>query len=235
MSYLNTKPLVYGLENGLMSDAISLVFDYPARVAQMLVTNEADVGLIPVAAIPMLKEAHIISDFCIGANAEVASVCLFSDVPLHEISSVLLDYQSKTSVALLKILLEKHWKISPQLIASETGYEDQIKNNIAGLVIGDRALRQRKKSTYIFDLAAAWREMTGLPFVFAAWVANKELPASFIQSFNKATSLGLEHIDEIVAKNKFEDYDMYQYYTSNIDYKLDDNKRQALALFLKLI
>ena len=83
MSYLNTKPLVYGLEKGLMKDAIELVYDYPSRVAAMLMNDEIDVGLVPVAIIPKLKQAHIITDYCIGSEGEVASVCIFSELPLE--------------------------------------------------------------------------------------------------------------------------------------------------------
>jgi chorismate dehydratase len=138
-------------------------------------------------------------------------------------------------VALLKILLKQYWKISPQLINAAAGYEEKIKGTVAGLVIGDRAFVQRKKSEYIYDLAAAWKEMTGLPFLFAAWVSNKELPADFTNAFNKATSKGLSHIDEIVSGINYKDYDLHKYYTENINYQLDSKKREALGLFLKLL
>ena len=88
-----------------MADEIDLVIDYPANVAKLLVENKIDIGLIPVAAIPLLREHYIISDYCIGCDGEVASVCLFSQVPINEIETILLDYQSKTSVALLQLLL----------------------------------------------------------------------------------------------------------------------------------
>jgi chorismate dehydratase len=235
VSYLNTKPLVLGFEKGQMKDEIELLFDYPANVARMLLTDEVDIGLVPVAIIPRLKEHFIISDYCIGASQPVASVCLFSDVPLAGIEQILVDYQSRTSAALLKILLKHFWKISPALIDTSNGYQQNIKDHTAGLIIGDRALQQRKRSIYIYDLAEAWQQMTGLPFVFAAWVANKKLPASFITSFNKATSMGLSHIDDIVASIDYPAYDLHHYYTANIDYRLDDKKKEALALFLEYV
>ena len=232
MSYLNTKPLVYGFEKGMMKDEADLIVEYPAKIAAMLQQDEIDVGLIPVAAIPSLKEHYIISDYCIGASNPVASVCLFSDVPINEITHVLMDYQSRTSVALLTILLKHYWKIAPILTDTKEGYQHLIKGNTAGLVIGDRALQQRKHSPYIYDLAEAWRSMTGLPFLFAAWVANKKLPDAFISDFNKATSEGLQHIDEIVAANPLAEYDLHTYYTKNIDYTLDQEKREAMVEFL---
>src|SRR6478672_8070683 len=219
----------------MMNDKVELLFDYPAKVASMLLNDEIDVGLIPVAVLPKLKEHYLISDHCIGASRAVASVCLFSDVPLHEIETILVDYQSRTSAALLKILLRDHWKISPQLIDTRNGYQQDIKGSTAGLVIGDRALKQRHQLTYIFDLAEAWIEMTGLPFVFAAWIANKKLPESFIEAFNLATGAGLAHIDEIVAGIDFPDYDLKKYYEENIDYKLDDQKMNAIKKFVGLV
>lgn len=98
VSYLNTKPLIYGFEKGMMKDEVELVIDYPGKIAQALLDDTIDVGLVPVAIIPRMKECHIVSDYCIGANGPVASVCLFSEVPLEKITTVLLDYQSRTSV-----------------------------------------------------------------------------------------------------------------------------------------
>ena len=139
VSYLNAKPLVYGFEKGMMRDEIILSFEYPSKIASQLINDEIDIGLVPVAAIQELKDFHLVSDFCIGADNEVASVCLFSDVPLNEIENVLLDYQSRTSVLLLQILLKEHWRLSPKLTVAESGYESLIEGNTAGLVIGDRA------------------------------------------------------------------------------------------------
>lgn len=218
-----------------MKDEVELIFDYPAKVAAMLLNDEIDVGLIPVAVLPRLKEHYIISDYCIGASEPVASVCLFSDVPLEEIKEILVDYQSRTSAALLKVLLKKHWNIDPVLTDTSNGYQQNIKGTTAGLVIGDRALTQRRHSKYIYDLAEAWQQMTGLPFVFAAWVANKKLPPDFITSFNQATGMGLQHIDEIVDAVNFNDYDMKEYYTKNIDYHINDEKINAVQLFISLI
>jgi len=233
VSYLNTKPLIYGFEKGTMHAEMELLFDFPSNIARKLLNDEIDIGLVPVAALPAMKEHYIVADYGIACDGAVASVCLFSDVTPAEIKTVLLDYQSRTSVALLKILLQEHWKITPELVAAEKGFEQNIKGNTAGLVIGDRAFKQIPVSKYHFDLGLAWKEMTGLPFVFAAWVANKKLPIDFIASFNQATAEGIKHIDEIVAQNKFDAYDLHQYYTKNIIYRLDDTKLKGLQLFLQ--
>lgn len=233
VSYLNTKPLIYGFEQGEMMDEIELLIDYPSNIASLLINNHIDIGLVPVAIIPDLKEHYIISDYCIACDGEVASVCLFSDVPLAEIETIILDYQSRTSVALLKILLEEHWKISPQLIASTNDFEKDIKGTTAGLVIGDRALKQRQQSAYIYDLGQAWKELTGLPFVFAAWVSNKALPDDFIKAFNEANAYGFIHMNEVLAKNRIDFFDLKRYYNHFLKFKLNDRMKEAKALFLR--
>lgn len=235
VNYLNTKPLIYGFENGMLQEAIELVTDYPANIAAMLIAGNVDVALVPVATIPLLNEYHIISDYCIGTVGEVASVCLFSNVPINEIETILLDYQSRSSVGLLKILLKKYWKINPNLKVAEAGYEKDIANKTAGLVIGDRAFLQRKKSKYVYDLGQAWKDFTGLPFLFAAWVANKKLPDDFIAKFNEANAAGFNHLPEIISNNFCAEYSLEKYYKENISYTLDKEKLAALDLYLKYL
>lgn len=232
VSYLNTKPLIFGFEQGLMKDEIELVFDYPAKIADSLINDQIDIGLVPIAIIPKLKEYHITGNYGIACDGEVASVCLFSDVPLAEIKSIYLDYQSRTSVELLKILLQEHWKITPELIPAPQKFESEIKGNVAGLVIGDRAFSQRLKSKYIYDLGSAWKEMTGMPFIFAAWISNKKMPEAFIAKFNDANSTGLKNLDDVINKNGYEDFDMRSYYTQNIKFNLEPQMFAAMELFL---
>jgi chorismate dehydratase len=217
-----------------VAQRISLVEDYPARIAQMLINDEVDLALIPVAAIPRLPEAYIVSDYCIGAEGPVASVCIFSEVPMEKITDIYLDYQSRTSVNLARILLREYWKKEVHFIdASGEDYRQKIKGTTAGVVIGDRALEQRLHSTYIYDLAEEWGAFTGLPFVFAAWVANKPLPEDFEKAFNEANAQGLMHVEEVIAEQNFTVYDLRTYYLQNISYQLTDPKREGLALFLE--
>ena len=213
-------------------DKIELIEDYPSRIAAMLLNDEIDVGLVPVAIIPKLKEAHIVTDYCIGATGEVASVCLFSEVEIDKVEKVLLDYQSRTSVNLCKVLLKHYWKKEVEFVDVSTDFRSDIKGTTAGVVIGDRAFEQRKVSPFIYDLAAAWKDFTGLPFVFAAWVANKPLDEAFIDAFNRANGFGLKHINEVVAENRYGLYDLKKYYIENISYELDDEKRRGLKKFL---
>lgn len=234
VSYLNTKPLLYGIERHPVRDEIELIVDYPAKIAQMLIDDEVDIGLIPVAATLKLKEWHTVSDYCIGANGPVASVCIFSEMPIDEIETVYLDYQSRTSVNLAKVLLKEYWKKDVVFLdAKGEDFRQKIVGSTAGVIIGDRALEQRQHSTYIYDLAEAWKLHTGLPFVFAAWIANKKLPSAFERLFNEANSMGFDHIDDIVKQNPFEAFDLKNYYTKFIDYNLDETKRKAMQLFLE--
>lgn len=235
VSYLNTKPLIYGFENGTIKQKVDLVIDYPSKIADMLLNDEIDVGLIPVAVIPKMKEYDIISDYCIGSVGEVASVCLFSEVPLDEIETILLDYQSRTSVALLKVLIKEFWEINVVFKETSENYQSKISGTTAGLVIGDRALQQRKISKYIFDLGEEWKNFTGLPFVFAAWVSNKKLDENFIQSFSEANAFGINKINEIVKENPYKIFDLKHYYTDCISFELDENKKKGLRLFLEKI
>jgi chorismate dehydratase len=235
VSYLNTKPLIYGLQKGAMKKQVELIQEYPSKIAAMLLNNEIDIGLVPVAVIPEMESSYIISDYCIGCKGAVASVCLFSDVPIHEIKEIMLDYQSRTSVELIRILLKEYWKVEPELKNAKEYFRDNIKEGIAGLVIGDRAFQQQKVSAYMYDLGEAWHAHTGLPFVFAAWVSNKRLDDSFIKEFNAATAIGLANIPEIVAETPYHLFDLQQYFTNYISYDLSTEKRKGMELFLKKI
>lgn len=228
--------MIYGLKLPPISEEIELIEDTPATLAELLKQDQIDIGLIPVAAIPELKQYYISSDYCIGTETEVATVCLFSEVPLDEIKTVYLDYQSRTSVALLKWLMQESWGIHPQLIhAKDESYRKEISGTTAGLVIGDRAFEQRKVSTFIYDLASEWRSITGLPFVFAAWISNKPLSDDFIDRFNKANAIGLSHIDEIVKSQHFDLFDLSKYYKLHLSYFLDERKKKGMELFLRYV
>jgi len=235
VSYLNTKPLMYAFKHGLQIKGMEITEEYPAKIAAMLLNNEIDAGLVPVAIIPKLEEHYIISDYCIGAENAVASVCLFSEVPLDKIEKIILDYQSKTSVALARVLIENYWKLPVIFEEAGENFREEIKGTTAAVVIGDRAFEQRKISPYIYDLAETWIKFTDLPFVFAAWIANKQLPQDFIKEFNEANKKGLENIDAVAAENVSPFYDLKTYYTQNISYVLTEAKRKGLEKFLSFL
>ena len=235
VSYLNTKPLLYGLERSSIKEDIILSTAYPAQLAAALKEQTIDLALLPVAAISSIPQAQIIGNYGIAADGDVASVALFSHVPLAEITHIYLDYQSRSSVRLTQDLVSALWKIAPEFIAADTQYIASIQGPKAGVIIGDRALQQLPNFPYVYDLSAAWKAFTGLPFVFAAWVSNRSLPASFVEAFDEANAMGLQHLEEIVAAHPFPEYDLLHYYQKNIHYELDENKRKGLDLFLKMI
>ena len=216
-------------------EEMELILDYPANLAQSLKDGSIDMALLPVAAMPGIPGARIVSDYGIAADGEVASVALFSMVPIEEIEAVYLDYQSRTSVRLATLLLKKWWKKDVTLLSAPPDYIERIQGCTAGVIIGDRALEQRPNFPYFYDLAEAWKAWTGLPFIFAAWVANKDLPEEFTGRFNAANREGLAHIDEVIEAYPFPQYDMQTYYRQNIHYLLDDEKKRGLARFLEEI
>jgi chorismate dehydratase len=232
VSYLNTRPLIYGLQRLPIKNEIELIEAYPASLAEKLKTGEIDLGLVPVAIISQLPQFYINGNYCIGAVGDVASVALFSQVPIEQIRTIYLDYQSRSSVQLLKWLVKNHWKIDPELIdAKDESYLSYIKNDTAAVIIGDRALAQRSNFRYIYDLAGEWKIATGLPFVFAAWVSTKKLPEHFIEKFDEANAYGLQHIDEIAAEYDDGVYDLKKYFSENLSYELDKDKRKAMNYF----
>lgn len=227
---------MYGLNEQPIREQIELVEHHPSKLADMLKNDQLDLGLVPVAILPDLDNYHIVGKHCIGTEGEAASVCLFSEVPLAQIERVYLDYQSRTSVALLLWIMRDYWGIRPEIMqAFGEDYRKEIKGTTAGLVIGDRAFEQRKISTFFYDLGSEWRSITGLPFVFAAWVSKKKLPDEFILQFDDANALGLAHIDEIVRNNPYSLYDLGKYYKLHMNYQLDERKLRALNYFLELI
>jgi chorismate dehydratase len=232
VSYLNTKPLLYGIERSPIRRDIELIIDYPSSIAAMLLNDEIDMGLVPVAIMPLMEEAYINGDYCIGSNGNVASVCLFSETPVEKIERVLLDYQSRTSVQLARILLREYWQVDPGIVDGGIDFREHIKGTTAGVVIGDRAFEQRKISPYIYDLAEGWKAFTGLPFVFAAWISNKPLDPIFIQAFDEANRQGVLHIPDVVAENPYSLFDLNAYFTRHLDYRLDEFKRKGLEKFL---
>ena len=239
VSYLNTLPFLYGIKYSGYLENISFDLDYPSICAQKLIDNRVDISLIPVASIPYVKKPYLISDYCIGSQKEVKSVLLISDVPLEQIKSVLLDYQSNTSVNLVKVLAKKYWNIEPKWIQAGKGFENEISGNSAAVVIGDRTFSLSHKFRYVYDLASEWNRFTGKPFVFATWASNKVIEPEFLKRFNYALEFGINHIKEVVDEysKDFADsnIDLYRYLTENISFLFDHDKKESLNLFYQYL
>lgn len=239
VSYLNTLPFIYGIEQSpyLIENSI-ISRDMPSDCAKKLLNNEVDLGLVPVAIIPQLKESHIITNYCIGAIGAVHTVMLYSNSPIEDVKEIILDYQSRTSVNLCKILCKEHWMVTPQFMDATEGYENHIKQNQAAVIIGDRTFKLNGTFKYEYDLAEEWQKMTHLPFVFAAWVANKKIDEHYINEFEKACAFGVQHIKEAIEQGKISfisKENQLTYLSQYISYHLDNQKQKGLDLFLQLL
>lgn len=235
VSYLNSKPFLLRLENAGLSDRIDLSLDMPARAADKLLNDEVDISLVPVAIIPQLDSPKIISPFCIGADGRVLTVSLFSNVPLEQIRKVYLDYQSRTSVQLVRILFREFWKQDVVFAQAHPGFESELNGTTAGVIIGDRAIHFLGKYPYVYDLAEAWKQFTGLPFVFAVWLSKKDLPRDFTDVFNAALKQGLDDRQQVIEEHAALNSPVFsvdRYLRENIQYELDEQKKKALLKFL---
>ncbi len=235
VSYLNTFPFIYGLNKSKIKNEFEISRDVPAICAEKLISNQVDIGLVPVAVLPQLSYYNIITNYCIGAVGKVYTVLLLSHVPLNQISEIYLDNESRTSVQLVKVLAENFWKIKPDWINIK---ETETKNYQSVVLIGDKTFTEREKYPYVYDLAEEWSKYTSLPFVFACWVANKPIPEEFNTLFNESLQQGVENIDEVIKEFKDQipvNVNAKEYYTEYISYNLDDNKRKGLNLFLSFL
>jgi len=231
---MNARPFVLGIEeSGLLKD-YELQIDNPATCAEKLMEDQVDIGLVPVGILPDMQEYHLLTDYCIGCNGEVGSVCIVSDVPLDKIEAIYLDYQSRTSVLLTKILAIESWGITPEWLRGDAGYEEQIKGTKAGLVIGDRTFTLLNKHTYHYDLGEEWKKLTERPFVFACWVAKKEIPGDVLDGFIHAVEYGIRNKHKVIDELKKEmAIDVSTYLNERISYEFDEAKHKALDLFLQ--
>lgn len=227
VAYTNTLPFIYGITRSEVSDEIEMSRDVPSECARKLIHHEADLGILPVGALHDVRDYHIVSDYCIGADGAVDSVFIFSDKPIDEIQTLRLDAQSRTSNTLAQVLLRYHWKHDVLLLTA--GEAD------AYVEIGDRTFGKKERYPHYYDLAKEWKDFTGLPFVFAVWVANKKLEAGFLERFNEALAYGVTHRKEVAeALPKRADFDYVKYLSENIDFRFDEQKKIAVSDFLAL-
>jgi len=235
VSYINSLPFVYGIrESGLLKN-YELSLDVPSICAEKLRNNEVDIGLIPVAMIPEIPDGKILTDYCIGATGPVRSVVLASNKPLDQIKKIYLDTESRSSVRLARILADNFWNISPEWEAINIRTGKKFNEEDAVVLIGDKVFKYEMSFNHIYDLASEWQKFTSLPFVFACWVSNKEIPSNIIQQFNRAVAYGVDHkiqAIEQLAEKKFNNIDLAEYIQNNINYELNERMYDGLKLFL---
>ena len=238
VEYLNTLPYKIALENSdFIRKTSNITKSHPAGCATELKNGNADIGLVPIAAIEDLPEHSIIKGFGLASKRKVNSVLLMSQVPLSKINDVYLDYQSRSSNGYLKILSNYYWKTNFNFLNSQPNYISKIKDKTAALVIGDKALQNLNKFNYVYDLAEEWYKFSNLPSVYAVWVTNGKADDNYIEKFKKVLEQGVVNRQTIATENAhlFNYFDLVKYLCENISYRIEKDEVQSMDLFFKLL
>jgi chorismate dehydratase len=238
VSYLNVRPLVYGLDR--RQDLFSLRYDVPSVCAQLLATGDIDLGMIPSIEVQRGPEPYrIVPDLGIVSDGAVASVALFSRVPLPEIRRIGLDTSSRTSAGLVRILCREAWCIEPSFEAVAPDIATRVLGCDAALVIGDPALFLDHTAAGLMkvDLGEEWTRMTGLPFVWAVWAGRPDaLSRDHVAALQQARDQGIAHAEAIA--------DAYcgparaavcrAYLRDNMKYRLSGRESAGLRMYHEL-
>ncbi len=234
VGYYNTFPFLLGLEQ---SSKVDIALDVPSRCMDFLRKGQVDVALVPVVEILDNDNYEVITNYCIGCDGPVDTVCLLSNTPINEVNEIFLDGHSKTSQWLVKILTCFHWKKSVKyrkVVISQLG---DIEQGQAVLMIGDKVFANKRNFDYVYDLGDEWKKMTGMPFVFAVWISHRDRNRLENELLNNLLSKGVKDIPSVIAKysSLVGEIDLRAYYEENISYTLDERKRDALKLFFNFI
>jgi chorismate dehydratase len=246
-SYLNAAPLCYSFVYGAQKDRCTFLSDEaPARCAELLGEGRADAALIPVIEYQRIPGLKIAPGACVASKRSVRSVLLASRVPITQVRSVALDTSSRTSAALIQILLGRFYNLGVSYRMSPPKLEDMLESNDAALIIGDPAMLIDRSALYVYDLAEEWRKHTGLPFVFAFWAIRADSRARFGHDtaddrtidFLAAKLEGVAHAGELAGlyseRLGLPRDDLFSYLTAAISYDLDEESLQGLRLYYEL-
>jgi predicted solute-binding protein len=236
VSYLNTRPLVWGLMSGPQRGQAQLDFDLPSVCAQRLASKEVDAGLVPVieAARQHLTQIGSLGIACTGA---VRSIQLISKVPIAEIRTLSLDSSSRSSVMLARIILDQAYKVSPETTVMTPDLTAMLGKSDAALIIGDPALRidPNAGGLHSLDLGQAWFDLTGLPMVFAIWAGHQQQP-ELAKVLEASYEYGKAHLHEIVmaeaAERNIWPGLAYKYMNDIIQYELTDDHKRGMKLYI---
>ena len=235
--YINSRPLSRGLLRREAGAAFSCELLPPATIADRLRDGTLDAGLVPSIELARIPGLEVVPGLAIAAMHEVRSVLLVSKVPVGEIGSVALDENSRTSAALVRLLLEERYGLSPEYRPAAADLEAMLRDNDAALLIGDPALVVPRERYVVLDLAGEWLEMTGLPFVFAVWAARSGTGAGLAAALHASYEIGLAELDEIVAETAAESGlpapVLRDYYTRNLRFEMGPAEQAGLAEFLR--
>jgi chorismate dehydratase len=237
VNFLNSKPLAWGFLKGHHADLFAPSYHPPAMVARLLGQGALDIGLIPSVEVQRIPGLKVLPDLCVASRHEVRSVILVSRGPLDQVRKVALDQNSRTSVALLRILLQERG-IHPEYVHERPDPERMLSEADAALLIGDPALKVEREKYQVIDLAAEWSKLTGLPFVFAVWAVRPgvDLPdLSFY--FKSSLRYGLSSVDtlsrEAAAELGLDSSEVRSYLTENLHYFLRQEELAGLEEFYR--
>jgi chorismate dehydratase len=237
VGYLNARPLTWALDR--YPERWQMRYDVPAVCARLLHEGAVDLGLIPSIEYLRSPEYRFVPGIGIGARGPVASVALYSRVPLAEIREIALDTSSRTSVTLIRVLCRHHFNIEPAFVPHGPDLEAMTRVHGAGLLIGDPAFDVDHQAMGLakFDLGEEWLRMTGLPFVFAAWTGRAgAIDGEQVRWLQEARDEGLRDAAAIAAEYGAGDAARTAraalYLRDNVKYGLGDAEAQGLQLFL---
>jgi chorismate dehydratase len=238
VSFLNTCPLVWGLQYGPQKNIFDLSFEIPSVCADRLADGSADIGLVPLIEAKR-QGLEFVPGLGIACDGPVRSILLVSHVPAPEIRTIAVDCSSRTSVALTEVVLRERFGVAPQMIPHGPHLEAMLETADAALLIGDPALRFHPDELpyHVYDLGQEWKWMTGLPMVFAVWAARPEVIDPEVVSILLAScDFGRERIEEIIAKEGqrrgFSEDLVRQYLTHYIHFQLTTEFERGMKRFL---
>lgn len=235
VSYLNAKPLIYGLES---ADNIHLTLDVPAKLIDGLRSQIFDVALLPIIDVQRLADLRVLTSGGIGCNGPTLTVRIFSRVPVEEISLLACDTHSHSSVALARVLLAEAHGRHPEFCSFD--HRHHSGNPQAILLIGDKVVCEEPAGfPHQVDLGEAWKKLTGLPFVFAAWVARGGVELGDLpDQLRESKRQGMAHLPEIIERDALPrgwpaDLAM-RYMTEYLKYDIGPDQLRAIRLFHEL-
>lgn len=226
VEYLNTFPFSEGIRLSGLENRLEVHRVNPSLCARLFQERKVDISLCPVGALNDMPDHEICGKYCIGADGEVGTVLLLSKVPIGQIKKVRLDDHSRTSNLLLQILAKQYWKKEWSYYFSS--YDDFPE---ACLMIGDKVFENKNNFAYSYDLAQVWKLMTGLPMVFAVWIAKSSLPQDIIDSIDDSFEMG---IASVRGENSSLEKWQKDYLLNCLSYERDEPKMEALRLYLSL-
>ncbi len=240
VSYLNSRALTYGLEHGDREHGFEILYDIPSACARQVRTGGASAGVIPSIEYARSEAAiAIVPEIAIASDGPVGSILLFHNVPVHRIRKVAMDASSRTSVALARIVLEERYGLVFDSFEHPPDVSAMLERADAALVIGDPALEYTDRPEPRLDLGEAWRELTGLPFVYAFWAGmDGGLTPGEVERLIESKELGVSALDEIAERHAGNRYRPTSFYASylkdNLAYDLGDRERSGLKEFYGL-